>query len=1298
MPTPRLRPRARAAALVLFGSVASAPFLPAADFYKSNNETNLELIAAWENFDATPVAAAPTNSTTSTDAWIWDNRVTAAADVGADGFHNVTVGAGKDLGVRTIRIIDPALPVVFNGNARTFTPTDTGGIDMAAAMQDFTLQDMFYRLAAGGITVSMNVASGRTLTFGSTAQVTVRNSASNALVNFNTDGTSAGKIVFNNAFTPSHVVVGGGRVEFNNPAGTNRISTDTAVNPASYTNINGGVLMVNNTSGSATGDSIVNVNDTGTLGGAGRITGNTHSVVNANAGSTLSPGNDGIGTLAIGKLNLAAGSTLVWEANSAAQADLIDVLSPDGLVVNGGTIKLYEPGTTNPFSGTGVFTLFAQSGAIGGAGLSTLAIDETTKVPGRTYLISQGDRVVHLVISDEPLDNSDWAVDASGDWSTASNWTGGIVPDGASSVARFTGSGATLTAPRTVTLDSTRTIHSVVLDSTLPVTLAGSASLTLDAGGAAAALSSSNANHTVSVPLSLTTGGALASVDGAGNTLTLSGVISGGAVGVVKTGDGTLVLAGDNAYTGPTAVASGTLQIGAGGTAGAVAGPISVSANATLRFNRSDSVSLTSAISGGGPVDFAGIGSTTLQSANTYSGTTTLSAGTLVVAHSLALQNSTLDYTSSGGALSVSDPVATLTLGGLSGDRALPLTNSIGAPLSLSVGSNNSTTTYSGSPIGTGTTFTKTGTGNLTLTGNHSYSGNTLVNGGVLSIGSGATFGTASANTASGGTARIVVSGGTLNASGASTISNATAGLLVGGGTANFTGGLANETGSSTGNITISVTGGALNASSINLSRGGLSIINEPASGQTANGLYINGGDVHVTGTLGIGAISGANSSVSARIDSGSLTVDGAFTVGIANTGRWSVFDANGGVVTVNDTTNGLLLGSPFAGQVIMHVRGSSVVNVPRIQFGQAALAGRSILSLSDGALYVGSGGLVLGSSNAAFVSEIRLGAGTLGASADWSSSIPVQLIGFPAVVTGADAANTPRTVTLSGPVTGVGQLRKTGAGTVLFTNPANIYQDAVTVESGTLGLAGAATFGITVQSGGVLAPQGVLNSSFGATIDGGLAIRYDGSATVPVPRLDAAFGVTLGGASSLVVSGTGSLPGPAYPIIKGPVSGTFATVSLPDGFSIDYAYDDDNDPGTATVVALVGGDTASPYDAWTASFSLSGNDALASADPDGDGFANLIEFAFSSSPVAANGAPWTVARAGNFLTLSFNHPADSGLTYEVEATNDLAGAWTTVHTFPAFTSATTATYTDTVDLSAAGVRRFLRLKISAAP
>lgn len=50
--------------------------------------------------------------------------------------------------------------------------------------------------------------------------------------------------------------------------------------------------------------------------------------------------------------------------------------------------------------------------------------------------------------------------------------------------------------------------------------------------------------------------------------------------------------------------------------------------------------------------------------------------------------------------------------------------------------------------------------------------------------------------------------------------------------------------------------------------------------------------------------------------------------------------------------------------------------------------------------------------------------------------------------------------------------------------------------------------------------------------------------------------------------------------------------------------------------VVLEGGGTVSdPYNTWIASYSLSGDDALMTADPDGDGQSNLVEFAANTAP-----------------------------------------------------------------------------------
>ena len=84
------------------------------------------------------------------------------------------------------------------------------------------------------------------------------------------------------------------------------------------TTVNGGTLLVNNTSGSGTGSALVTVNNSGTLGGTGTITVvpiEGVAQVNVNSGGTIAPGNGPgqIGPLSLNDTvtNLGSSSTLL---------------------------------------------------------------------------------------------------------------------------------------------------------------------------------------------------------------------------------------------------------------------------------------------------------------------------------------------------------------------------------------------------------------------------------------------------------------------------------------------------------------------------------------------------------------------------------------------------------------------------------------------------------------------------------------------------------------------------------------------------------------------------------------------------------------------------------------------------------------------------------------------------------------------------------------------------------------------------------------------------------------------------
>jgi fibronectin-binding autotransporter adhesin len=98
---------------------------------------------------------------------------------------------------------------------------------------------------------------------------------------------------------------------------------------------------------------------------------------------------------------------------------------------------------------------------------------------------------------------------------------------------------------------------------------------------------------------------------------------------LVKQGTGIEVLAGNNTYSGSTAITAGTLQVGAGGYSGALNNTSSILNNGTLVFNRADGTTLQATISGSGNLVATGGGTYLVTAPNTYSGATTINGGVL---------------------------------------------------------------------------------------------------------------------------------------------------------------------------------------------------------------------------------------------------------------------------------------------------------------------------------------------------------------------------------------------------------------------------------------------------------------------------------------------------------------------------------------------------------------------------------------------------------------------------------------------------------------------------------------------
>ncbi|SBV33728.1 Outer membrane autotransporter barrel domain protein [uncultured Sphingopyxis sp.] len=113
----------------------------------------------------------------------------------------------------------------------------------------------------------------------------------------------------------------------------------------------------------------------------------------------------------------------------------------------------------------------------------------------------------------------------------------------------------------------------------------------------------------------------------AGATVTLGGDITGaGSLSIVT--PTSVTLTGDATHSGGTTVGgAGSLVIGNGGTTGSIAGDIVN--NAALIFNRSDALTYAGAVSGTGALTKQGAGVLTLTGDSSYTGATTISAGTM---------------------------------------------------------------------------------------------------------------------------------------------------------------------------------------------------------------------------------------------------------------------------------------------------------------------------------------------------------------------------------------------------------------------------------------------------------------------------------------------------------------------------------------------------------------------------------------------------------------------------------------------------------------------------------------------
>jgi autotransporter-associated beta strand protein len=152
-----------------------------------------------------------------------------------------------------------------------------------------------------------------------------------------------------------------------------------------------------------------------------------------------------------------------------------------------------------------------------------------------------------------------------------------------------------------------------------------------------------------------------------GSSKSFFDIISGaGGITVANSPNATLRLVSANTYTGPTTISSGILMIGQGnpGDPGSIVSSV-VNNSATLVFNRVEDLTYAGAINGTGSMTKQGAGRLLLTGTHTYTGVTTVSAGTLLVNGIIGRSAVTVTGGSLGGNGLIQGPVTIQSAGRL---------------------------------------------------------------------------------------------------------------------------------------------------------------------------------------------------------------------------------------------------------------------------------------------------------------------------------------------------------------------------------------------------------------------------------------------------------------------------------------------------------------------------------------------------------------------------------------------------------------------------------------------------------
>lgn len=1256
---------------------------------------------------------------------------------GSLGNTTVTIAAAGSLHLN--RSDDSTLPGVVAGaggivkkgaGSTTLAATNTfsGGVSIEAG-----------KIVAGAEANLGNIANAITINGNGGLASNATNFSTARQINLGTGFTgSLSSTSASNSLTAAGFITGSGNLLIDG-AGVVNISGSTN-NYSGTTTVSSGTLNASNTSGSATSTGAVTING-GSLSGTGTISG----AVSIDATGSLKPGNvtptsSDVGTLNLSSLALNGGATIYQEFDTASIYDVTNVTTSGGLTVSASVanpilVDVRVKNSVAKWTTLGTYNIIAYSGTFAGDANDLFEVTSASQESGLSYTFNASAGFITLTISGSQPPT--WNVDADGTWSTASNWDPSS-PNSSGIKAIF---GGTITAPRTVTLDASKTVGKIEFNNAHAYTISGANTLTLSNGVLAADITVFNGSHSIASNLALAS--SLELNIPVNSALTLGGVIS-GANGIKKAGNGNLTLTGNSTFSGPVELSNGTTTFASGGLG--ASGSTLLLTDTTLVWdagNTQDISTKTTTLANN--VVFNTNGNDVLL-ANDIGGTSNLiktGTGTLTLSADNSL---TGDVTISGGALKLGNGALTgFLIGNIINNSELILDLLDNTPAEVTV-SNTISGSGSLSHVGAGVTV---------LAGSNTFSGNTTIAaGGTLKIGNT----TALQNSTliyenTGGTLDFgsfaTVTLGNLSGDKNLVLDNNLPGavaLTVGGNNSTQTySGILSGTGSLTkaGTGTLVLAGlntyaGAttINTGAIELPTGGK--ISTTTCNAGAQGLInVTGGELVASdasfvqggGTLGLrvsDGIASFNGGLTSNINDGTMyLISGGtlnanfitlrrtanFTDG-ANPTPATASTTSGLVITggqVNVSTN-LNIGTENSGSSVL-VDGGNLAVASKAVIGNAANTRWSLLEVKSGNFSAPSitEGVVLSPHNTFANKGVLLVTG---------GTAVVGRIGFGEATS---AAGTGRVDVKNG-----GSLYVGSGGMVQL---APTFTSQIYLNASTLGAAGdwSTTLPMSLTGAVILSSESPTNTSHTMTLNGALtgtasiektgagtvvlaaANNYDGDTTVTAGTLSIASAslndlrdVYVQSGSTLDLNFTGIDAVKAF-YIDGvaQAAGTWGAI----GSGADH---------TSALITGTGMIQVSPpgYLAWatdSANGLSAGANQAETADPDNDGISNLLEFVLGGMPMNSSQAPLpdqTLAGGNQTFTFTREDDSEAEVTLIVQHSTDLANwtdvaipaaAGTTTSGTPVATVVVTENGTDpdtiTVSVPQSGATRFMRLK-----